>query len=1007
MKICKIKLKNIHSLKGEHTIDFENGVLGDAGLFVITGPTGAGKSTILDVITLALFNRIPRITSSISKKVVDEEGVILTKNTTDCYAEVEYLVNGILYRSNWSIRLTRKNTLAERLHEVVDVTNGNTIISSSISQVPKENERIIGLSYEQFVQSMILAQGQFSKLLLAKRDERNTLLEEITGTGFYRTIGRSVYYRFKEEEKKVNDHQLRMGENKLFSEEEIQLINEKIKLEKPELQKVKDNSILLDSKIKIKESIIKNTQKKEETDALFTRLNNEKEIFKPQLIRLEEHSKFAHLRNVWEELKRKQKENINTSNQLENNKLESITLNTQLTELLESVNNLIKKEVTISNFETLLDHFQTNYLQLLEDERTQKQKIDNENQRINERVVQLNRFGFTFLDTIELDIQIDDFINEIETKLSNKKINTIDDILVLKSTLSSLRLPASQLMGSKRLFQEKKESLEKLKTLLNDQNSSVLIKKAEQLKQNESSIELKSKYDEALQLFEDSKKVKGLDGFRSELQPNCPCPLCGSIEHPFVSDIPDSRKLNVHEENFNNVKKLVELNKDALLISSTEISTLEKSISLNETELKVKTEELNKVTEDIQNFSKQLNWSDLLSLIEIEQKTKEIESQFEELSQLEKLVEAKQVLIDLKGLFSVFQDLNKSYQTIKDQRISIYEGSDLLNVISTLKSQKNKVEQQLLTNVEASSTLSEILKSLLITIEQETIELKAKIHDLGLNQLDELDLKILNEVEANQLRNQSQKINETEVALKTTMDSIEKELVEDNLKDDKTVHLDGLKVQFKTVLEEVELLKKSIWDLENQIKIDTEKREKQKEDQLILDALKRDLDLWSKMNALIGDSAGKKFSNFVQDLTLKQLIEYGNERLKGFSDRYLLEVENEAENLKVIDTYMGNTQRAVSSLSGGETFKLSLALAFGLSDLAAKNVNIESLFIDEGFGTLDPESLDQAITILENMQNTTNKSIGIISHVGELKDRIGTKIKLVRSGAGYSSIEIE
>ena len=171
--------------------------------------------------------------------------------------------------------------------------------------------------------------------------------------------------------------------------------------------------------------------------------------------------------------------------------------------------------------------------------------------------------------------------------------------------------------------------------------------------------------------------------------------------------------------------------------------------------------------------------------------------------------------------------------------------------------------------------------------------------------------------------------------------------------------------------------------------------------------MKRDLDLWSKMNALIGDSAGKKFSNFVQDLTLKQLIEYGNERLKGFSDRYLLEVENEAENLKVIDTYMGNTQRAVSSLSGGETFKLSLALAFGLSDLAAKNVNIESLFIDEGFGTLDPESLDQAITILENMQNTTNKSIGIISHVGELKDRIGTKIKLVRSGAGYSSIEIE
>jgi exonuclease SbcC len=104
---------------------------------------------------------------------------------------------------------------------------------------------------------------------------------------------------------------------------------------------------------------------------------------------------------------------------------------------------------------------------------------------------------------------------------------------------------------------------------------------------------------------------------------------------------------------------------------------------------------------------------------------------------------------------------------------------------------------------------------------------------------------------------------------------------------------------------------------------------------------------------------------------------------------------------------MGNSQRAVTSLSGGETFKLSLALAFGLSDLAAKNVNIESLFIDEGFGTLDPESLDQAITILEDMQNTSNKSIGIISHVGELKDRIGAKIKLVKNGIGYSTLQVE
>ena len=161
------------------------------------------------------------------------------------------------------------------------------------------------------------------------------------------------------------------------------------------------------------------------------------------------------------------------------------------------------------------------------------------------------------------------------------------------------------------------------------------------------------------------------------------------------------------------------------------------------------------------------------------------------------------------------------------------------------------------------------------------------------------------------------------------------------------------------------------------------------------------------MNSIIGDANGKRFSDFVQDITLTKLIEYGNKRLKGFSDRYMLNNEGRPDTLMVIDTYMGNTKRSVTSLSGGETFMLSLALAFGLSDLAAKNIEIESLFIDEGFGTLDPDSLDQAITILENMQSDSNKSIGIISHVGELKDRIGAKIKLVRTGSGYSTIEIE
>jgi exonuclease SbcC len=116
--------------------------------------------------------------------------------------------------------------------------------------------------------------------------------------------------------------------------------------------------------------------------------------------------------------------------------------------------------------------------------------------------------------------------------------------------------------------------------------------------------------------------------------------------------------------------------------------------------------------------------------------------------------------------------------------------------------------------------------------------------------------------------------------------------------------------------------------------------------------------------------------------------------------------KEETESLFVIDTYQGNALRAVNTLSGGETFILSLALALALSDLASQNVSIESLFIDEGFGTLDPDSLDMALGMLERLQSESDKIIGIISHVEALKERISTQIRLFKNGSGLSTMEI-
>jgi exonuclease SbcC len=166
---------------------------------------------------------------------------------------------------------------------------------------------------------------------------------------------------------------------------------------------------------------------------------------------------------------------------------------------------------------------------------------------------------------------------------------------------------------------------------------------------------------------------------------------------------------------------------------------------------------------------------------------------------------------------------------------------------------------------------------------------------------------------------------------------------------------------------------------------------------------------WEVLNRLIGDATGTEFNKFAQDLSLQRLILLGNKRLKQLNDRYELDrfIAGEDKNqLYVIDNHMGGLRRSVKTLSGGETFLMSLALALGLSDLASKNVEINSLFIDEGFGTLDPETLDLTLDTLERLQAESNKTIGIISHVNALKERIQTQIVLDRNTQGYSQLEV-
>ena len=196
----------------------------------------------------------------------------------------------------------------------------------------------------------------------------------------------------------------------------------------------------------------------------------------------------------------------------------------------------------------------------------------------------------------------------------------------------------------------------------------------------------------------------------------------------------------------------------------------------------------------------------------------------------------------------------------------------------------------------------------------------------------------------------------------------------------------------------------TIGAIHQQLATNEQQKQAQTAQNLAITAQKQVLEVWQQLYELIGSAEGKKYRNFAQGLTFKIMIDHANIQLRKMSNRYLLTPDSKnALELNVIDNYQGGDIRSTKNLSGGEGFIISLALALGLSQMASQNTRGDSLFLDEGFGTLDEESLDIALDTLTNLQQE-GKIIGIISHVQALKARIFTQIHVKKLSGGYSEI---
>ena len=219
---------------------------------------------------------------------------------------------------------------------------------------------------------------------------------------------------------------------------------------------------------------------------------------------------------------------------------------------------------------------------------------------------------------------------------------------------------------------------------------------------------------------------------------------------------------------------------------------------------------------------------------------------------------------------------------------------------------------------------------------------------------------------------------------------------------DKT--LEELKPQFKEFEESLKELRNAVAGLKHKLSENTAAKERIKEKQSAIEVQKKEYHRWEKLHGLIGSADGKKYRNFAQGLTFELMVSHANRQLEKMTDRYLLiRDEQQPLELNVVDNYQAGEIRSTKNLSGGESFIVSLTLALGLSKMASRKVRVDSLFLDEGFGTLDEEALETALETLSGLQQD-GKLIGIISHVSALKERISTQINITPVSGGRSSL---
>ena len=1005
MKPIRLELKEFGPYKNE-IIEWDKII--NEPIFLITGKTGSGKSTLFDAITYALYNKTTGgkdIASLRTKTALDKDKT---------QVNFDFELSGKKYRIERTLAYLKagnKNLTSGKVALMQYNDEKLEVIATKEQEVKEKVEELIGLDDKQFCQIIILPQGKFKEFLLSKSSEKKETLRSLFNTYFYQKFVEQL-----QEQAKKLDSSHKQKEKELITrfeqfdiEEEltkfeylkdenfeeilsiIQSQEETIKIEKKELLKLersfskeKENFIELSklndkfSQLKSNKSELEELSKKED---YYSRLKLEVEKLKELQKSKDKIIEYSTLLNKQSQLRKFEKDLLIDTEKykldLENNKKLELELNAQKTDIEE-----LRKETIDYKF------FYNNLNEL----NLAKTNIEIYSKTLEE--LTLKKETYKELDS-SLKVAKESYLEDIEEKN------------ILESSIGKLKLDVLK----KEQDVEKLEEYNNKLSEVNDKSVKLTVDK----KQLEELEVEKKKLEQEVELLNKNKEQEILNDFLLKLHEGDDCPLCKQkIEH-----LPDIHDLAVVDESIE--KSLQKVNKDIIQLE-TLIKKDEEEIGKISTFLKNLEDTINfKAKEELSHLEDELKdentkLTDISKAIKVsENKIKGLAQEIEELSELFKNEdEIKQKHLEVKNKIEQFEKNVKIeldnfadyYEKIQSQ----VEGFDntcnaLQNNSNELLVRKTKLETEQKNN---KTNLLEVSKRIESIVDNFT---KSKLNKYYIN----LEMAEEDIAELNNLEEFESQINKFEDAKKIILNSIEK--LEEELKELEQPDLEEGQQKLKNIESQVNDFIEKVAILNTRLENNKKLYDKIHNEYInLLESSKEIREIIAFSDVVSGKTENRKsLETYVQGYYLDLILVAGTKRLLQMTnDRYRFVRRDEKSKggglqgleIEIHDIYLNST-RIISSLSGGELFLASLALALGLAEVIQNEsggISLETIFIDEGFGSLDAETLDIALTTLIDLQSY-GRNIGIISHVSELKERIRPKVE-VYSKDNYAKIKM-